>query len=594
MKRQFANRFSSIGGALLCGILIASALAPAHAQTIILPARDGFPIPEKKKKSCEELTLTPDPLNFGNVDVGATGMATVTVTNPATNPAVDVVTVAAKPDPPFSIGSTTCTTLQPGGTCTVVVHFTPKKKGKAQGKLEVTYLGCPDSTHGKSSDVPLHGKGVASAATPTATATATPTGSATPTQTATPTVSATPTATATATRTATRTPTPSPSIVATKTATATATVATATATPTVTATPTKTATATATATATPTPVPATYGSCTNTFTALLEKPTVSISGDNVGIGGLNGTDIIAYFSTDGGKTFGSPVTLAADTDQFIPPQCVYFGTSFYCAFQDTVHNNVVEVSYDTVGKTVWGPVTAISGCTFPAILTTAVGFLTGCGDADGILYSQSADGGKTWSTPPEVALGGNFAVPTIASGAPGIVTTGQGVTKSNAQDIVGTLLVGDTFSAPFTIFATGSSAESQFFGPLNTFFAGNNLVVFGGDTGTSSSFAFASWGDVTAPTPTFQTNTLATGLRSVAGFLPNPPATTAALIGIESADNSTAILQGEVTLPGSFTSTPLSSSNTFTVSAAGNLSQGIFAATVGSNSTKIWRCIPPP
>jgi hypothetical protein len=520
--------------------------------------------------------------NFGKVPVGKTDTATITVKNNDLHFSADIATIEVMPTPPFAIvdANTTCKKgeFAPQAKCDVQVTCTPQEEGKFKGEL--TFSSTIERC--KKQGIKLKCQGVAPVGTPTATATATPT------MTATPTVSATPTATATATKTATAT--------TTRTATATATVATAT--PTITATATRTATATATVsgtptvTATPTPVPATYGGCTNTSTLAFQNSSTTISGDNVAIGGLNGTSLVADLSADGGKTFVPEVTLAPDTDQVIPPQCDLVGAILYCLYEDTVHTTVKFVSYDTVGKTVTGPFTAISDCTFPALLPYTTDIYAACSNSDGIPYSTSTNSGTTWSTS-VLALSGNFAVPTITGGFAGTVFTGQGVTSGNAQNIVGTLFKGGTFGTPFDVFTAGSSMESVFFGPPNTFLANNNLVIFGADTGPSSSFAFSAWGNVTATTP-FQTTTLATGFRSVAGFLPNPPATNAAVIGISSADGSTSILQGDVTIPGSFTSLSLGGGYTFTVSAAGNLRQGVFATTDGANSTKVWRCIPAP
>jgi len=130
MKRQLANRLGSEIGALFFGILLAFAAltSQAQAQTIAqMQASDGVHPEKGKKESCAKLQLTPDPVNFGDVEVGNTASRTVTVTNPQTNPTVDVGAGTKKP---FSAESRTCSALPPGGTCEIDVSFAPEKKGK--------------------------------------------------------------------------------------------------------------------------------------------------------------------------------------------------------------------------------------------------------------------------------------------------------------------------------------------------------------------------------------------------------------------------------------------------------------------------------
>ncbi len=174
----------------------------------IARAADLSPDKDKKNK-CEKLMFVPDPLDFGDVEIGQSKTATLTVTNPSTNTSpIDISAIDVTPTS-FTINTmdTTCAgPLAPGGSCSVVIVFTPTKVGKKKGKVKFIIDGCPDQTAG------IEGTGTKKTATPTATATATRT--ATPTATATATATATPTATATATTataTATATPTATPS-----------------------------------------------------------------------------------------------------------------------------------------------------------------------------------------------------------------------------------------------------------------------------------------------------------------------------------------------------------------------------------------------
>ena len=545
MNRQFASRLSSIVVSLCCGILLAFAAPTPRAEA---------------KQSCAKLETMPAPVNFGNVAVGSTGHATVTVTNPATNPAVNLGGPIVVPNPPFSAGSNSCATLQPGGTCQVDLNFAPSKKGKALGKLQVGYTGCPTANHGKSTKDKLEGVGVIAA-------TATPT--ATPTRTATPTATATQTATSTATATAT----------------------------------TATATTTATPTSTPTTAPP-YSSCTDVLTATFEQPAVAVLGDNVGIAGLDGVNLKAYISTDGGLTFGSPVTLAPDTDQSVPPRDRWYIDSLGdphldVAYADTIHFKVKAVDYDAGSSgIVLGPFTAIDNSNSPAFtIFNGVLYAAGlnAGTPAGVLVSRSNDGGMTWSTP-VLALSGNFTIPGIAvgspEGSPQIAITAVGVNSGGVPNIVGTLSNVTGFSPPFNIF-TATSPSNKIFSSAN-FFTDTLLAVPGTVTGASpgDSFGFWAFGDVTKPTPTFHTNIIATGLSSLEAFLKNPPALDAALVGISSFNGSTSLFQGNVM--GSSTSFPLSSLSASQVGADGNNSFGIVAATVGStsSSTMVKLCGP--
>ena len=243
------------------------------------------------------------------------------------------------------------------------------------------------------------------------------------------------------------------------------------------------------------------------------------------------------------------------------------------------------VGYNTTTQTVIGPVIAIPNCNFPALAIFNGSFYAACSNADGVVYSTSGDG-MTW-TPPETAIPGNFAVPTLAAGLPGFVVTGQGLDSDGDQDILGVVSNATGFSWPFDIFAASSPAISVFYGPPNIAFAGNSTVV----AGATSGFGFLAYGDVTKPTVTFQTNIFATGVRAVAGFEKSFFAGDAAVVGISAFNGSTSLYQGPYN--GTLNSIPLSTATAFGVAADGNYRSGTIAVTTGSNQTPIYTCFQP-
>jgi hypothetical protein len=519
-------------------------------------------------------------LNFGRVSVGKTDTATITVKNNDLHFSADISSFEVMPTPPFAIDSTGTTCMKgefaPKTKCNVVVTCSPQAEGKFKGELTFTSAIKRCKTQG----IKLKCVGVAPVSTETATTTPTPT--ATPTTTATATATQTATPTATATRTATAT--------ATKTATATLT-----ATATFTATGTATSTATPSATPTRTPVPASYSTCTNTLNPSFEHPSVTVSGNNVAVAGTDGTNLTAFLSSDGGWTFGSmPIILAADTDSTIKPQCKWrldtkLDLRLDCAYY--TGRDIDWVSYDTGSKTVSGPNTAISTANFPAYLPYNGAFYLAGTNSDGVPFSQSTDG-TTWTTPVyPFGQGSNYAVPTVTAGIRGFVVTGQGIATGNLQDIVGSTYNGTSFSTPYNIYIAPTMNDSVFFGPPNTFMANNFLVIFGADTNASSAFVFSALGDLSKTMPTFNTTQIATGYSAIAGFLVNPPATLAAGVGIGGSNQWATLYQGDVTIPGSFTSMELNSTTTFQIAADGNVNLGVFAATIGENSTSVYVCI---
>jgi hypothetical protein len=107
-------------------------------------------------------TITPKPVNFGNVTVGSSASQTVTLTSSGTAP-LNVTNIAVANTPPFSRTGGTCPptpfTLPaapgPGNSCTVIVTFSPTTAGAANGTLTFTD-NAPDSPQVD----PLQGNGV--------------------------------------------------------------------------------------------------------------------------------------------------------------------------------------------------------------------------------------------------------------------------------------------------------------------------------------------------------------------------------------------------------------------------------------------------
>jgi hypothetical protein len=102
------------------------------------------------KNKCEKLEFSPDPVNFGENEIGAIAKVTepLTVTNPSKNvSAVDIRSYNPSPSSPFTVDteSSACLgSLAPGGSCTVTVTFTPTKKGKKKGKVHFYITDYPE------------------------------------------------------------------------------------------------------------------------------------------------------------------------------------------------------------------------------------------------------------------------------------------------------------------------------------------------------------------------------------------------------------------------------------------------------------------
>jgi Abnormal spindle-like microcephaly-assoc'd, ASPM-SPD-2-Hydin/NHL repeat len=216
----------------------ATATATATSSTSPTPTATATSTPA----GCPTLFFEPDPVSFGEVEIGQTKTKSLEATNFSEKHVADMVLVEA-PEPPFAIVpgiNHACPKIlshATGNTCFVELTCTPTGVGKKTDEVHFIFDGCPEQTV-KVSCTGIGGTKPTPTATATRTATATETPTRTPTSTATATASrsATPTLSATATRTATTTITPRATPTATFTATATVTSTSTVVTPTATAT----------------------------------------------------------------------------------------------------------------------------------------------------------------------------------------------------------------------------------------------------------------------------------------------------------------------------------------------------------------------
>jgi hypothetical protein len=569
-----------------------------------------------KKKGCPKLKFTPDPVDFGKVPVGQSSSITVTVENTSTTDSADVLTISAKPNPPFSIDTvnTTCApgVLAPGATCDLVLVCKPHKHKKFKGDAAFTFeaKGC------KPQEVKLECDGVAPVETPTATATATRT----PTPTATPTGSTTPTATGSGTATPSQTATPSSSATKTGTPTRTATPTgsiTPTATTTRTATPTTTSTgspsATNTATPTASPTPKTYGSCSAVGTLTgVQHPSVAINGNTASVTVDNGIDIFGTYSADGGKTWSSPLAnLTNNTggDTAINPQTFIDSSDngLHIAYEfkksGSSTSNIGYLKYDPLSFTkLRGPLTPLTGgtfgCGFPGIAARNGNVYMVCGSSSNdVLYTSSLSGGAFSAEANVFGPTAQLNVPTIAIYANiGLAITGQGLNASGNQAVFEKYSMdGVNFSPTFQMYAA-ASGDSLFFAAPNTFFAGKKLTIFATESTASSSFLVTAWGDPTVTTPSFLNAHIGSSQIgqafsfTPAGCLTNPPTWSAAVIG-RNPSNAVYLAQSlDLTSPIAYSANLLDSNNDFQLGAACNASQGIFGIAFQGNNSVVYRC----
>lgn len=109
------------------------------------------------------VTLTPSPLDFGNVQAGTvSGLQFVTLNNPGPTP-LNITSIAASGGAAFTVGGGTCTTATPvaaGASCTIGLTFFPNVAGPFSGTLAVT-----DNGAGSPHTDALSGTGIAPAVT---------------------------------------------------------------------------------------------------------------------------------------------------------------------------------------------------------------------------------------------------------------------------------------------------------------------------------------------------------------------------------------------------------------------------------------------
>jgi hypothetical protein len=525
-----------------------------------------------------KLKFTPDPVDFGKVPVDQSSSITVTVENTSKTESADVLTISAKPNPPFSIDTvnTTCAPgeLAPGATCDLVLVCKPNKEKKFKGEAAFTFgtKGC------KPQEVKLECDGVAPAATPTATATMTltptPTRTATPTVTATPSVSATPTTTRSATPTTTSTGSP---------------------------------TATTTATPTATATPKTYGTCSavNTLSSV-QYPSVAINGNTASVTVDNGIDIFGTYSFNGGMTWSSPLTnltnntggdTASHSQTFIDTSDNTLHVAYEFLKSGTTAPNIPYLKFDpTDFKLLRGPLTPLTACGFPAITARNGNVYMACGASSNDVFYTSSLGGGPFSAPVNVfGATAQLTVPTIAIYVnAGLAITGQGLDSSGNQAIFEKYSMdGINFSSTFKMYSA-APGDSLFISAPNTQFAGKMLTVFGTESTASSSSLVTIWGDPTGSMPSFMSAQIGSSQIgqefsfSPAGCLTNPPSWSAAIIG-RNPSNAVYLAQTpDLTSPIAYSAKLLDSNNDVQLGAACNALQGIFG--IGFGDVITYRC----
>ena len=135
---------SSLAAGNSCTITVTftpSALGPRNAQITIVDDACGSPhvIPLTGKGT--EITLVPSPVAFGNQGVGTTSTPmTVTVTNHgATAVKVTGATISGTNKADIKITSNNCSTIAAsGGTCTIMLTFTPGATGARSATLSLS------------------------------------------------------------------------------------------------------------------------------------------------------------------------------------------------------------------------------------------------------------------------------------------------------------------------------------------------------------------------------------------------------------------------------------------------------------------------
>jgi Abnormal spindle-like microcephaly-assoc'd, ASPM-SPD-2-Hydin len=106
--------------------------------------------------SARELEVTPTSIAFGDVDVNASSVRDITLTN-AGNSNISVSGMSSTGTALTQTGVSVGTTIEPGQTATVKVDFAPKVAGTLSGSVTIT----SNATNGTSIKVPVTGTAVA-------------------------------------------------------------------------------------------------------------------------------------------------------------------------------------------------------------------------------------------------------------------------------------------------------------------------------------------------------------------------------------------------------------------------------------------------
>ncbi len=143
---EFAITANTCGATLAagatCTISVQSRPATAGAKSGSLNASAGAGVTASAMLSGSGLTpatlsLSPTSHSYGNVVVGQTGSRTFTITN--SGDVATTVAVGGNAGGPFTLGTSTCSApLAAGGSCTIVVNFTPSAAGPISGMFTAT------------------------------------------------------------------------------------------------------------------------------------------------------------------------------------------------------------------------------------------------------------------------------------------------------------------------------------------------------------------------------------------------------------------------------------------------------------------------
>jgi hypothetical protein len=101
-------------------------------------APDGVAADDLEFARAPDLVISPDPVDFGDVVLGSSGLRTATLTNVGDDP-LQVGKVTVAPSEFSKASGTACegTTIASGGSCTLDIRFTPSALGRQTGTLTV-------------------------------------------------------------------------------------------------------------------------------------------------------------------------------------------------------------------------------------------------------------------------------------------------------------------------------------------------------------------------------------------------------------------------------------------------------------------------